>query len=129
MDVKVREEARKAARDRGIHAALIADNDVLGAEQIGRAAANAAIDAYEAALESAGYVIAETVESITGRARMMAIQNDEHEKRFRERYAVVPRKLTEEQIDAIHRDWRGLLNEAQVEALYRAMIAATNPAP
>ena len=57
MDGKVREEARKAARDRGIHAALIADNDVLGAEQIGRAAANAAIDAYEAALEAAGYVM------------------------------------------------------------------------
>lgn len=125
MDGKVREEARKAAWNEAIDA-----NNAAGEGWVSSSAVDAAIDAYEAALKAAGYEIAQTVESMTGRALMMAAQNDEHEKRLRERYAVVPRKLTEEQIDAIHRDWRGLLNEAQVEALYRAMIeAATNPAP
>lgn len=45
-------------------------------------------------------------------------------------YVMVPKEPTEAMVDAITDDWKARLNEAQVEALYRAMIdAATNPAP
>jgi hypothetical protein len=126
MDAKVMQEARRAALD----AATDANKTVYGEAWLVRSTIDAAIDAYEAALKAAGYEIAETVESMTGRALMMAAQNDEHEKRFRERYAVVPREPTEAMIDAGAQAPDMGATHRETAAVYRAMIAAAaNPAP
>lgn len=136
-----REKARKAALD-AIDAYLPDD-----AAQFVSAStlSDAAIDAYEAALKAAGYVIAETVESMTGRALMMAAQNDEHEKQFRERYVVVPRPQTMSfnqatafcmvyQLNAGKREdeaqgWDATAYERYVAEARAIIEAATNPAP
>jgi len=121
MDAKVKETARKAAAIEAARWDGAADPE---------GAANAIIDVYEAALRNGGYEIAETVESMTGRALMMAAQNDEHEKRFRERYAVVPREPTEAMIDAGAQAPDMGATHRETAAVYRAMIAAAaNPAP
>jgi hypothetical protein len=50
---------------------------------------------------------------------------DAYEAALAKTHVIVPREATEEMVEAVARDWKSVLNAAQVEVLYRAMLAAS----